>query len=352
MATEITQPSPFGDLTSILDIIKQFTGTQTDGTTTTGIGGTAAAGLQELLNRLLPSIDSGEFSPDAAVKDSQGLVQDIMRQLQEGTLPQIYNQQNAAGAYNSTTGQLLANDASARAAAQGAAAVSGTKEKYAGVQNTQMGQLMQIVQALIAANKSTNTTTTSGKPAGSPASNLAKAALGAAAANAAKKATSPPKPTKAPKPDDGSGDNKTDDSSAVEKAITDAYKENGGQQQYDENSGDQITKDILDSLGGNPEGTGAPGDPNASDIPSASNEADAFGGGDPLALDNTNSADPAAGAPDTSNMDDMFGDFNGIDLSGLGNDNNNELDPNAEINIDNSDNGDFSIIDDGGDDFS
>lgn len=354
MATEIPATSSFGDINDILGFIRNLTGTQSDSSTTTDLGGTASAGVQSFLSRLFPDLDSGAFSPEAAVTDSQGLVHQIMTQLQEGTLPQIYNQQNASGAYNSTTGQLLANDATSRAAGQGAAAVTSTKEKYAGIRSTQMGQLMQFIMAIIKANGTTNTTAVSGKPAGSPASNLAKAAIGAAATNAAKKAAAPPKPTKPSKPEEGNSTEK-DTQDAVEKAITDAYKENGGQQQYDENSGEQLTQDILNSLNGGDAGTGvgANGDPNSSDIPDASNSADAFNG-DTLTSEIANNSDPATGAPDSSNMDDMFGDFSQIDLNGFDDNSdptNSALDPNGDISIDNSDNGNFSIIDEGGDDF-
>jgi hypothetical protein len=301
----IDNSQPFGDITSIIDLIKQIGGTQTDssGSSETQIGGQANALLTQVLQRLLPGMDNGQFTPEAAVHDSQALVDQIMTAYKESTLPNIYQAERSGGGYNSTTAQLLANDAMAKAAAQGAAQVSTTKEKYAQITNQQQQQLVNVLLGLISGNKKTtnSNTSTSGKPAGSPLSNIGKALGAAAASNAAKKATARPKPTPPAKHDDdnkddaGASDNASDAVNKQLDAIGNPYQtdEEGG------DPGDRVTQDILNSLAGD-----------------GANAADA-------SMDESNGLDmttPDFGNTDTS-MDDTFTD-GAVDGDLFGNDGN------------------------------
>jgi hypothetical protein len=56
-----------------------------------------------------------DYSKEQAIKDSKESMAQIFREYRESQLPQIYVAQAGGGLYNSTTGQLMANDAYARA---------------------------------------------------------------------------------------------------------------------------------------------------------------------------------------------------------------------------------------------
>jgi hypothetical protein len=56
-----------------------------------------------------------------AIRDVQGNINQLFTQFRETALPQIMTRQNRTGGYNSTTAQLLSNDAYARTVAQGSA---------------------------------------------------------------------------------------------------------------------------------------------------------------------------------------------------------------------------------------
>lgn len=88
--------------------------------TSAGTGGLAAAQkANEGLTR------------EQAIADAQGGVQQIMTDAAQTIFPQLYSSQQGGGSYNNTTSQLLANDAMARAAAEGNALVTDTIAKYA-----------------------------------------------------------------------------------------------------------------------------------------------------------------------------------------------------------------------------
>ena len=92
-----------------------------------------------------------------ALQDVQGSISEIFRQYQETALPQIGGQQRRTGGYNSTTGQLLANDAFARASSMALAQTADIVNQYEtralqGQQNALQG-LSTALQGLLGAQE-------------------------------------------------------------------------------------------------------------------------------------------------------------------------------------------------------
>lgn len=59
-----------------------------------------------------------QFTRQNALADVQSIIGNIFQQYSETALPQIFSAVSGGGGYNSTTGQLLANDAFARTTSQ------------------------------------------------------------------------------------------------------------------------------------------------------------------------------------------------------------------------------------------
>ena len=76
------------------------------------------------------ALSNQNFSRTQALADSQGLVAEIFNQYKNNALPEIYQGQVSSGGYNSTTSQLLANDAFASASSKAAAQMVDTILKY------------------------------------------------------------------------------------------------------------------------------------------------------------------------------------------------------------------------------
>jgi hypothetical protein len=84
------------------------------------------------------------FSKDAAIRDSQGVVSNIFRDYKNTALPQIFNAQNSAGGYGSSTGQLLANDAFGAATSKASDAVLKNIVDYRKIQQQDYGALAEL----------------------------------------------------------------------------------------------------------------------------------------------------------------------------------------------------------------
>lgn len=74
------------------------------------------------------------FTKDAAVADTQGLVQGLFNKYSKEVVPQIVAQGGQGGVYNSTGVQALANDAFASTVAKGAELQLSAIKDYAGIQ--------------------------------------------------------------------------------------------------------------------------------------------------------------------------------------------------------------------------
>ena len=71
--------------------------------------------LQQLIGNALRRYLSDEFSKDSAAGDITSSYDGIFREFRETELPTIYNKMCQTGTYNSTSAQLMANDAYSRA---------------------------------------------------------------------------------------------------------------------------------------------------------------------------------------------------------------------------------------------
>lgn len=72
--------------------------------------------LRGLVDALTNRAQSGQFSKESAILDTQNLGDAAVRQLKEQALPQLFGNDISAGAYDSSATKQLANDLAARTA--------------------------------------------------------------------------------------------------------------------------------------------------------------------------------------------------------------------------------------------
>lgn len=85
-----------------------------------------------------------QYNKQTAIDDASGVVDSIFRQFQQ-QLPQIYNQQTARGAFNSTATQGLADQAQGEAVAKSAQAVLDNIKTYAAIRQGDVSVLSQML---------------------------------------------------------------------------------------------------------------------------------------------------------------------------------------------------------------
>ena len=85
------------------------------------------------------------YGKGAAFADAQGAIRSIFDEYSKTTLPQIYQGELGSGGYNSTTSQLMANDAFAATNTKAAATLLDTIIKYRGLEQ----QDFNIMSALV-----------------------------------------------------------------------------------------------------------------------------------------------------------------------------------------------------------
>jgi hypothetical protein len=98
---------------------------------------------------LLSVIGDQSFTRGNAIKDSQGFIENIFREFETQSLPQIYKNQRASGIYNDTSTQLLANDAYSSAVAKGQANLFQNILAYSQARNQQLNPVMQLMQGQV-----------------------------------------------------------------------------------------------------------------------------------------------------------------------------------------------------------
>lgn len=98
---------------------------------------------------LLGVINDQSYTRGNAIKDSQGFIENIFREFEQQSLPQIYKNPRASGIYNDTSTQLLANDAYSSAVAKGQANLFQNILAYAGARNQQLNPVMQLMQGQV-----------------------------------------------------------------------------------------------------------------------------------------------------------------------------------------------------------
>lgn len=100
-----------------------------------------------------------------AIKDVKGSVTQLFSEFSNTVLPQIMTQQNKSGGYNSSTTQLLTNDAFARTVAQGASLTMNAVAQYENAALAKSAQALQglgtSLDALLQASQTGNVSTDS-----------------------------------------------------------------------------------------------------------------------------------------------------------------------------------------------
>ena len=115
-----------------------------------------AKALDDLTNAITAKYLSDEFSKANAIKDAKDAVTNIFHEYADEFLPKLYSDGCRHGIYNSTTMQLLANDAYARAVRKGAELVLKNINDYA-QREIERGQLaLQSFSTLISAYSKQN----------------------------------------------------------------------------------------------------------------------------------------------------------------------------------------------------
>lgn len=107
------------------------------------------AQVQSWVDTAAARFGSAEFSKGAAFSDADSLMDGIFQRFRESDLPQIFSRNCKAGVYNSTTAQLLANDAYARKVREAAEVKVKTAVDYAGIETQRSQPLAQALQAAL-----------------------------------------------------------------------------------------------------------------------------------------------------------------------------------------------------------
>ena len=89
-----------------------------------------------------------EYSKDTAIADAQGTVNNVFEQFKDEALVQVYHPQCIANGYNSTTMQLLANNAYAKTVSEGAKVVLDNIQRYAGIRVSDLQVMSQLIGAI------------------------------------------------------------------------------------------------------------------------------------------------------------------------------------------------------------
>lgn len=140
------QDTTLSDLGKLLPTLQNlFVGSGTT-TANTSSDPTITALLQLLSGNQANSLLSGAYSKDQAIKDSQGIAQNIFKSGMEANLPGITAGLMGSGTRNNTTAGMMANDLIARLTAQGTAAVQNNINNYAGITNNATQALTQAAQ--------------------------------------------------------------------------------------------------------------------------------------------------------------------------------------------------------------
>ena len=89
-----------------------------------------------------------EYSKDTAIADAQGTVNNIFDTYKDEALVQVYHPQCIANGYNSTTMQLLANNAYAKTVSEGAKVVLDNIQRYGGIRVSDLQVMSQLIGAI------------------------------------------------------------------------------------------------------------------------------------------------------------------------------------------------------------
>jgi hypothetical protein len=136
-------------------------GNESSKQTTQRLSDSNISDLTALLNTIQGNITGKkEFSREAAIQDSAGIIQDLFTQYSQQALPQIISKASQSGAYNSTAAQLLADNAFAETISKSAQVRTNAIAQYAQAdatrQQVQTQTLGTILQALLQSKETTD----------------------------------------------------------------------------------------------------------------------------------------------------------------------------------------------------
>ena len=89
-----------------------------------------------------------EYSKDTAIADAQGTVNNVFEQFKDELLVQVYQPECIANGYNSTSMQLLVNNAYAKTVSEGAKVVLDNIQRYAGIRVSDLQVMSQLIGAI------------------------------------------------------------------------------------------------------------------------------------------------------------------------------------------------------------
>ena len=103
-----------------------------------------------IMTDLIPRLTNKdiEYSKDTAIADAQATVNTVFEQFKDEALVQVYQPECIANGYNSTTMQLLANNAYAKTVSEGAKVVLDNIQRYAGIRVSDLQVMSQLVGAI------------------------------------------------------------------------------------------------------------------------------------------------------------------------------------------------------------
>ena len=103
-----------------------------------------------IMTDLVPRLTSKdlEYDKSNAIADAQATVNNIFETFKDEALVQVYQPECIANGYNSTTMQLLVNNAYAKTVSEGAKVVLDNIQKYAGIRVSDLQVMSQLIGAI------------------------------------------------------------------------------------------------------------------------------------------------------------------------------------------------------------
>ena len=103
-----------------------------------------------IMTDLVPRLTSKdlEYDKSNAIADAQATVNNVFETFKDESLVQVYQPECIANGYNSTTMQLLVNNAYAKTVSEGAKVVLDNIQRYAGIRVSDLQVMSQLIGAI------------------------------------------------------------------------------------------------------------------------------------------------------------------------------------------------------------
>ena len=103
-----------------------------------------------IMTDLIPRLTNKdiEYSKDTAIADAQATVNTIFDTFKDEALVQVYQPECIVNGYNSTTMQLMVNNAYAKTVSEGAKVVLDNIQRYAGIRVSDLQVMSQLIGAI------------------------------------------------------------------------------------------------------------------------------------------------------------------------------------------------------------